>query len=111
MKKIPDKGFYTKLYIVIGLTALIFSGLLFLVLSGSTEKIQATLAASRQQNTEAVQVTATSAPASPKATSQTAGTSTPAPSSAAVSPSPTASASAPAAEANSSTAIPNTAVK
>ncbi len=96
MKNTPEKSFYLKLYIIIGMTAVIFLGLLYLIVSGGTEKIRSTIANSNASASSSAEVTAAPAVSVSPAASSTS------------SPDSTASATAAATASPESTTVPDT---
>ena len=104
MKNTPEKSFYLKLYIIIGMTAVIFLGLLYLIVSGGTEKIRSTIANSDASASSSAEVTAAPAvPASPAASAAASSSA-----SSTSSPASTASATAAATASPESTTVPDT---
>ncbi|MCH4206526.1 MAG: M15 family metallopeptidase [Solobacterium sp.] len=71
MKNSPEKSFTVKLYIIIGLSAVIFSGLLYLIVSGGADKIYQT-ASSSSTAVPSETAAVTAAPASSASAAETA---------------------------------------
>lgn len=68
MKKMSEKSFLMKLYIVIGMSSVIFLGLLYLIVTGGTERIQTIMNANQDHNVAANVSTSTIVPVETAAT-------------------------------------------
>lgn len=67
MKNPSEKSFLMKLYIVIGMSSVIFLGLLYLIVTGGTERIQTIMNANHDHNVAANVSASTVAPVEPAA--------------------------------------------
>jgi len=68
MKNTSEKSFIVKLYIVIGMSSVIFLGLLYLIVTGGTERIQTIMNANHDHNVAANVSTSTVVPVETTAT-------------------------------------------
>ena len=80
MSNMEEKSFYRKLYVVIGMSAAISCGLIYLIVSGSTAKIQTTLSGNSTPAAAQVASSTVSPTAAPSASAKAAATATPTPS-------------------------------